>query len=283
MTAVDAFAGPLDAARYGEYRRSPADRTPRFAGRLGTAQWPAEPGRYHLYGGWSCPASHRLAIIRELAGLRDVVSMSYVDLFRDGRGWAFREGTGPDPVNGFTLLAQAYDASSPGYTGHVTVPVLWDRDAASIVSTAPVPIGIDLATAFGGEGAIRTAADAAAIDAVSHRIAAEVDGRIAAAVYRTSDAETLRRTLAGFDAVLADQPFLVAGHLTDADVRLWVQLVRYDAGPNAHGAVGPRLDAFVHLWRWARRLYALPAFRDTTDFARFSAPLADLPPWEDAA
>jgi len=58
------------------------------------------------------------------------VSLSYVDDVRDGRGWAFRERRGPDPVNGFTFLAEAYEATEPGYDGHVSVPVLWDRQTS---------------------------------------------------------------------------------------------------------------------------------------------------------
>jgi Glutathione S-transferase, N-terminal domain len=75
--------------------------------------------------GW--PPSARSAIVRKLKGLEDVVSLSYVDDVRDGRGWAFRERRGADPVNGFTLLAEAYEATEPGYRGHVSVPALWDR------------------------------------------------------------------------------------------------------------------------------------------------------------
>ncbi|SHG48449.1 putative glutathione S-transferase [Jatrophihabitans endophyticus] len=273
------FASPVDAARWGEYRR-PAAPAHAFAGRVTDAV----PGRYHVYGGWSCPASHRLAVIRAWAGLEDVVSMSYIDELRDARGWAFREATGPDPVNGFTLLREVYLAADPGYAGIVSVPVLWDRVEATVRSTSPVGIGIDLATAFAGLGrtdrpSLRPAALVPAIDAMSRRVATEIERQVGCAVYRRQVAADLRTALAGFDRLLADRPHLVGEHVTDADVRLWVQLVRYDAGPNAHKAVGPRLDAFPHLWAWARRLYALAPFRTTTDFTRFSAPLADLPPW----
>src|SRR5271154_6145118 len=93
------------------------------------AEYPAEPGRYHLYVSWACPWAHRSAIVRELLGLQDVISLSAVDPVRDGRGWAFRDGDGfgLDPVNGFALLRDAYDATEPGYDGHVSVPVLWDK------------------------------------------------------------------------------------------------------------------------------------------------------------
>ena len=86
--------------------------------------------------------------MRQLKRLGAVVSLSYVDDTRDGRGWAFRERRGPDPVNGFTLLAQAYEATEPGYDGHISVPVLWDRETKKIVSNNFPDITIDLGTAF---------------------------------------------------------------------------------------------------------------------------------------
>ena len=85
----------------------------------------------HLLGR---PWAQRTAIVRKLMRLDDVVSLSYVDDVRDARGWAFRERRGPDPVNGFTFLAQAYEATEPGYDGHVSVPVLWDRVTGKVVS-----------------------------------------------------------------------------------------------------------------------------------------------------
>jgi len=122
------YATPIDASIHGEYRiTAPATPVRRFADRIGSPEHPAEAGRYHLYAGWFCPWSHRATIQRALNGLADVVSVSYVDGLRDGRGWAFRAGTGPDPINGFTLLRQAYESTEPGYTGPVSIPVLWDR------------------------------------------------------------------------------------------------------------------------------------------------------------
>jgi glutathionyl-hydroquinone reductase len=76
---------------------------------------------------------------------------------------------------------------------------------------------------------------------------------------------------------LSENRYLLGPTVTEADIRLWVTLVRYDVGPNAHGNVGPRLTSFPSLWAYARDLYALPAFRDTTDFASFSAPFASRP------
>jgi glutathione S-transferase/putative glutathione S-transferase len=158
MSISDAYASPVDLDTYGPYgpgRVDSADgwKRPRypFQGRItadGSSGHKAEPGRYHLYVAWVCPWAHRTAIVRSLVSLRDVVSLSYVDDERDGRGWAFRERRGPDPVNGFTFLQQAYDATEPGYPGHLSVPVLWDRRTGRIVSNNFPDITIDLGTAF---------------------------------------------------------------------------------------------------------------------------------------
>ena len=154
------YASPVDFGRYGHYGQGrgfnagQSFQRPRyqFRGRItadGSSGYRAEPGRYHLYIAWGCPWAQRTAIVRKLKGLEDVVSLSYVDDQRDGRGWAFRERRGADPVNGFTLLAEAYQATEPGYDGHVSVPVLWDRETGKVVSNNFPDITIDLGTQFG--------------------------------------------------------------------------------------------------------------------------------------
>ena len=163
-------ASPVDFATFGDYgdfRRkqaagAAAARQPGefvrpaypFRGRItadGSSGYPAVPGRYHLYISWACPWAHRTAIVRWLLGLQDVISLSAVDPVRDGRGWAFREGPGHslDPVNGFSFLREAYEATEPGYDGHISVPVLWDRQTGRIISNNFPDITIDLDTQFG--------------------------------------------------------------------------------------------------------------------------------------
>jgi putative glutathione S-transferase len=254
MTATVSYASPVNAWIHGEYRiaRSAGGSRPlyRFRDRItddGSSGFRAEPGRYHLYAGRFCPWSQRVAIQRALNGLEDAVSISYVNGLRDARGWAFRDPTGPDPVNGFTLLRQAYEATEPGFDGHVSVPGLWDRETGRIVSNDFATLGIDLATQF----------------------------------RKWARADTYPVALRRLDRMVANHEYLLGPTLTEADVRLWVTVVRYDAGPNAHGRIGPRLTAFPNLWAYARRLYRHPAFRDTTDFASFTAPLAGVPDWDE--
>ena len=303
------FASPVDAARFGEYRihRRPDDPRPllRLHGRIGGPATAPAAGRYHLYGGTFCPWSQRVDITRRLANLTDVVSLSYVDDERDGRGWAFRPARGPDPVNGFALLREAFEATEPGFDGHVSVPALWDREHRRLVSNDSDGIANDLASRF---TAIRTpivdtypVALRPEIDALHGWLGPAVNnGASLAARHRSGGIavkaaglspreatgaarDALLWTFATLDRRLAGSRYLLGDALTQADIRLWVALVRYDVGPNATRSINGGLDAYPNLWAYARGLYRVPAFRDTTDFATFAADGAEIPDWEGVA
>src|SRR6266700_6316023 len=211
-TASPGYASPVDFDAYGQYgagrgfNSGQAFKRPRypFRGRItadGASGYRAEPGRYHLYISWGCPWAQRTAIVRKLKGLEDVVSLSYVDDVRDGRGWAFREHRGPDPVNGFTLLAEAYEATEPGYDGHVSVPALWDRETGKLVSNNFPDITIDLGTQFGAQAApspdLYPRPLRAEIDALNERVYTGVNNapyRVAGATAQ-EDYEELRQAM----------------------------------------------------------------------------------------
>jgi glutathionyl-hydroquinone reductase len=296
MTAIDHVPGasPVDFETFGDYgekllggvKSGPPGEFTRpaypFRGRItadGSSGYQAEPGRYHLYVSWACPWAQRSAIVRKLKGLEEVVTLSAVDPVRDGRGWAFREGPGHslDPVNGFTLLRDAYEATEPGYDGHISVPVLWDRTTHTIVSNNFPDITIDLATQF--EAWADTSIDLypegnrPEIDAVN----AVVYDNINDGVYRTGFAGTQaqyeRAVVRVFHALddlerrLGKQRLLIGDRLTEADVRLWVTLARFDAVYYSHFKVNlGRLTDYPNLWGYARDLYSRPAFRETTNF-----------------
>jgi putative glutathione S-transferase len=287
MSAKTRLAGPVDLAAYGDYR-IPQDDRPllRFTGRItDDGEFTVRPRRYHVYGGWFCPWSQRVAITRDLAGLHDHVTMSYVDGKRDGRGWAFRETYGPDPVNGFTLLRQAYEATEDDFDGHVSVPALWDRVSSKVVSNDCVGIGLDLATRFGHLATplvetypSRLRDEIEELDswlgpAVNHGVGAAAGGDEGAR-------KSLLEAFELLDERLADAHYLLGDALTEADVRLWVTLVRYDVGANADRGINPGLAAYPNLWAYARDLYTIPAFATTTDFAAFTRPGAILPDWK---
>jgi glutathionyl-hydroquinone reductase len=292
-TSAPRYASPVDIATYGPYGpgrgfpKGQGFQRPRypFQGRIVTSRadgaFVAEPGRYHLYISWGCPWAQRTAIVRKLKKLEDVVSLSYVDDQRDARGWAFRERRGPDPVNGFTFLAEAYEATEPGYPGHISVPVLWDRVTSKIVSNNFTDITIDLGQAFDawGDASVNLypAELRGEIDALNERVYETVNNgtyRVAGATTQ-EDYETLRHQLIGtleyLDERLHDRRFLFGGSVTEADVRLWPTLARFDLGYNPLGKISERrLTDFPNLWAYARDVYQIPAFRETTDFEVFS-------------
>src|SRR4051812_14036528 len=118
----------------------------------GSTPYPAVAGRYHLYVSWACPWAHRTIIGRLLKGLEDVIAISVVDPIRDDRGWAFTGGEYVDPINGFSFLAEAYDATEPRYDGRVSVPVLWDTREGRIVNNESADILRSFTTIFGDLG-----------------------------------------------------------------------------------------------------------------------------------
>ena len=285
-----AMASPVDFTAFGDYSVKaprPADgefvrpKYP-FQGRItadGSSGYLAQPGRYHLYVSLACPWAHRSVIVRRLLGLEQVISLSVVDPIRDGRGWAFRDGPGytPDPVNGFTLLREAYQATEPGYDGHVSVPVLWDRETGRIVSNNFPDITIDLETQFGEWATpgvdLYPAALRPEIDTLNERIYATVNNGVYRCGFATTQeayneaVATLFDTLADLDRRLAGQRYLVGSSVTEADVRLWVTLARFDAVYVTHFKANlRRLADYPNLWPYARDLYAIPAFGQTTNF-----------------
>jgi putative glutathione S-transferase len=246
----------------------------------GSSGFEAEPGRYHLYVSLACPWAHRTIIVRKLLGLEDVISMSVVDPIRDERGWAFRDGPGysRDPVNGFSFLSEAYLATDPTYNLRYTVPCIWDRKTKRLVTNNFPDITIDFETQFGAY------VDPSAPDLYPEQLRAEID-EIATViyhdvndgVYRAGFATTQEAYEQAFDALfarldwleerLSSRRFLLGDRITEADIRLYPTLARFDAVYHYHFKCNlRRLVDYPNLWGYARDLYQRPAFGDTTNF-----------------
>jgi glutathionyl-hydroquinone reductase len=246
----------------------------------GSSGFPAEPGRYHLYVSLACPWAHRSIIVRGLLGLEPVISMSVVDPIRDERGWAFRDGPGysHDPVNGFAFLSQAYLATDPGYTGRYTVPCIWDRVTERLVTNNFPDITIDFETQFlaylrPDAPDLYPAELRSEIDAINKLIYEDVNNGVYKAGFAASQAaydtavQALFARLDWLEARLAEQRFLVGAQLTEADIRLFTTLVRFDAVYFGHFKCNlRRLVDYPHLWGYARDLYQRPGFGETVDF-----------------
>lgn len=294
MTEHTHYASPVDTERYGVYGTTQGFTpgasfqrpAPDFTGRIsadGSSGFLAEPGRYHLYLARGCPWCHRTAIARRLKGLQDVIGVSFVDDARDGRGWAFRESNGPDPINDFALMSEAYEASAPGYHGHVSLPVLWDRHAGQIVANESSLILRDLETAFDALATedldLYPEARRTEIDALNDIIYHDINNGSYRVIGATSPSEYERERqryiarLEDLDRRLASSRYLLGEEIVETDVRLYPSLVRFDALYNQLGAISERpLAAFPNLWGYARDLWQRhPAFNETIDFATINA------------
>lgn len=263
----------------GEFVRQQYSIRDRFSAD-GSTGFPAEAGRYHLYVSLACPWAQRAIIVRRLLGLEDTVTMSVVDPIRDERGWAFREGDGhgPDPVCGFDFLSEAYLQTDPDYTGRYTVPCVWDRKTERLVTNNFPDLTIDLATQFGAfhrpsapdlyPEALRDQ-----IDEINQMIYREVNNgvyRAGFAVTQEAYDSAVQRLFTALDTLenrLATRRFLVGSRLTEADIRLFTTLVRFDAVYFGHFKCNlRRLVDYPNLWGYARDLFQRPAFGETTNF-----------------
>jgi glutathionyl-hydroquinone reductase len=245
----------------------------------GSSGYRAEPGRYHLYVSLACPWAHRAIIVRKLKGLEDVISLSVVDPIRDERGWAFRDGPGhtADPVNGFSFLSETYLATDPSYTGRYTVPALWDRVTKCIVTNDYPQLTLMLDTefeAYANRGVdLYPVALRDEIDAVNAVVYEDVNN----GVYKAGFAVSQEAYEVAFDALfarldwledcLSRRRFLVGDHVTEADIRLFTTLVRFDAVYFGHFKCNlRRLVDYPNLWNYARDLYQRPGFGETVNF-----------------
>ena len=240
---------------------------------------PPETGRYHLYVSLACPWAHRTIIARRLKGLEEVVSLSLVDPIRDDDGWAFTGGRFTDPVNGFNLLAQAYDATDTAYTGRISVPVLWDREhgvIGEIVNNESADILRILDTAFGDladDSVILCPPDLRdEIDAVNERVYETLNNGVYASGFAQSQEAyeaavvPLFETLDWLEERLADRRRLVGEVTTEADWRLFTTLVRFDAVYHGHFKCNlRRVVDYPALTRYLSELLAVPGVADTVD------------------
>ncbi|WP_018259723.1 glutathione S-transferase family protein [Methylobacterium sp. WSM2598] len=247
-------------------------------GPTGTGGFRAEPGRYHLYVSLACPWAHRTLIVRALKGLEQAISVAVVDPLMGAEGWVFDDspGAGPDTVNGAARLSEIYVMADPHYTGRVTVPVLWDRERRTIVSNESAEIIRMLNRAFDGAGArgpdLCPDALREAIDALNARVYDRVNNGVYKAGFATSQAAyaeavtALFEELDALDARLDRGRFLFGPTLTEADIRLFTTLVRFDPVYVGHFKCNLRRIAdYPNLAPYLRDLYQHPAIRPTVD------------------
>jgi putative glutathione S-transferase len=250
------------------------------AGPTGTGGFPAESGRYHLYVSYACPWAHRTLILRALKGLAAHVSVDVVHPFLGKEGWSFDAdfpGATGDRVLGRAFLREVYLAADPQASTKVSVPVLWDRERATIVSNESAEIVRMFNTAFDAiTGNTRDLCPAALrdeIDAVNKRVYDTVNNGVYRAGFARSQeaydeaAEALFETLDWLEERLATRRYLLGDWLTEADVRLVTTLFRFDAVYHGHFKCNRRrLVDYPNLWSFARDLYQTPGVAETVHF-----------------
>jgi len=250
-----------------------ADGKPGPSGEGGFA---AEPGRYHLYVSLACPWAHRTLIMRRLKALDALIEVSVVHWFMGAQGWSFEtdEVATGDRLFDSAYHWQIYTRADPRYSGRVTVPVLWDKARRTIVSNESSEIIRMFNSAFDGVGAAPgdyyPANGRGEIDEVNERVYRTVNNGVYRSGFATS-AEAyeeavgeLFESLDWLEARLARQRWLVGERMTEADIRLFTTLVRFDPVYVGHFKCNiRRLTDYPNLWAYTRDIYQRPEVKPT--------------------
>ncbi|WP_312414827.1 glutathione S-transferase family protein [Shinella sp.] len=249
------------------------------AGPTGEGGFAAEKGRYQLYVAYICPWASRTLIARKLKKLDDVISISVVQPALSDQGWQFGDypGSNRDDLNGATYLHELYTRAAPTFTGRATVPVLWDKERKTIVNNESADIVRMFNNGFG-----RLADESvdlypeplrAEIDALNERIYPVLNNGVYRAGFATTQVayeEAYQGVFAMLDeleARLSDgRAFLSGATFTEADIRLFVTLIRFDAAYfGLFKCNRQRMADYNVLSAYTKRMLDLPGVRETVN------------------
>jgi putative glutathione S-transferase len=241
--------------------------------------YPVEPGRYRLVVSRACPWAHRAVIVRRLLGLEPVLSMGIAGPTHDRRSWTFDlDPGGRDPVLGIERLQEAFLARFPDYERGITVPAIVDVTTGQVVTNDYPRMTLDLSAewrAYHRPGApdLYPEARREEIDEVMAVVFRDVNNGVYRCGFAGSQAAYDRAYVRLFDRLdtlsdrLASQRYLVGDTITEADVRLFTTLVRFDPVYHGHFKCNrQKLTELPVLWAYVRDLFQTPGFGDTVDF-----------------
>ena len=249
--------------------------------RDGRDGYPIEPGRYRLVASRACPWANRAVIVRRLLGLENAVSLAMCGPTHDRRSWTFDlDPGGVDPVLGYERLQQAYFARFPEYDRGITVPAIVDVLSKAVVTNDYKQMTLDFSTQW------QEFHRPGAPDLYPERLREEME-EVMELVYRDVNNGVYQCGFAGsqeaYDAAydrlfdrldwlterLRGQRYLMGDTITEADVRLFTTLARFDAVYHNHFKCNRnKLSELPVLWAYARDLFQTPGFGDTTDFVQ---------------
>jgi putative glutathione S-transferase len=239
----------------------------------------AMPGRYHLYVSLACPWAHRTLIMRTLKGLQDIIPVSVTHWLMREQGWTFAPGRGviPDPLYNSRFIYELYARAVEDYSGHATVPVLWDQHTQSIVNNESADIIRMFGSAFDHVGArprdFYPVSLREEINAINERVYDTVNDGVYKAGFATTQPAyeatigPLFDTLDWLDDRLSQSRFLCGDTMTEADIRLFTTLVRFDSVYHGHFKCNiRRIVDYRNLWPYTRDIYQIPGIAETVDF-----------------
>ncbi len=241
--------------------------------------WPVEAGRYRLVAARACPWANRAVIVRRLLGLEQAISLGLPGPTHDERSWTFDlDPGGVDPVLGIERLQEAYFARFKDYPRGITVPAMVDVPSGRVVTNNYPQITLDFSTewtAFHRDGApdLYPSERRDEIDELNEIVFREVNNGVYRAGFAGSQKayerayDTLFARLDTLSERLTTQRYLVGDTITEADVRLFTTLARFDAVYHGHFKCNrSKLSEMPVLWAYARDLFQTPGFGDTIDF-----------------
>ncbi|MBW9206480.1 glutathione S-transferase C-terminal domain-containing protein [Mumia sp. zg.B17] len=252
--------------------------------RDGRDGYPVEPGRYRLVAARACPWANRTIIVRRLLGLEDAISLGLCGPVHDARSWTFDlDPGGVDPVLGYERLQQAYFARVPDYPLGITVPAMVDVPTKAVATNDFDQITRDLF--FEWSDHHRAGAPDLwpehlrdEMETVMKRVFTEVNNGVYRCGFAGSQAaydaayERLWTALDWLEERLATRRYLMGETITEADVRLFTTLVRFDPVYHGHFKCNrQKLTEMPVLWAYARDLFQTPGFGDTIDFDQIKA------------